>query len=70
MNIYAKQKQGSQIQKTNLWLPKGRGKEKGKVRRMGLTNSYIQKGMANHFRTLALTPHEQDENTKRKDTEK
>ena len=42
MNVYAKQKD-SQIQKTNLWLPKGRGKGEGQIRGMVLTgtNYYI-----------------------------
>ena len=37
MNVYARQKQ-TQIQKTNLWLPKGREKGEGQIRGMGLTD--------------------------------
>ena len=58
MNVYTKQKQDSQIEKANLWLPKGRGKGGGKgegeIRVMGFTNYYIEKGTANHSSILAL----------------
>ena len=44
MNVYTKQKQDSQIEKANLWLPKGRGKGEGQIRSIELTdtNCYIE----------------------------
>ena len=42
MNAHIKHKE-TQIQKTNLWLPKGKGKGEGQIRDMALTdtNYYI-----------------------------